>query len=114
MVLRFFVFHENDLKTKFPLVERSVLDDTIMSKAGILPTCAVISLFLSLFVFLVNLLRYYVVEADATLSQKVSALLPLGPFAFLFGDEYKELINDKYFNIKVIESPVTTTPTSIT
>lgn len=103
MSLRLFVFHENDIKTRFPVGERTFLDDTLMTRSGILPTCAVISLFLSVIVLIINLIRFGVIEEEKTKGKhipKLFALLPLGPCAFLFGEKYKNLVNEKYFEIK--------------
>ena len=66
MSLRLFIFHENDIKTRFPVGERTFLDDTLMTRSGILPTCAVISLFLSVIVLIINLIRFGVIEEEKT------------------------------------------------
>jgi len=105
MSLRLFVFHENDIKTRFPVGERTVLDDTLMTRSGILPTCAVISLFLSIIVLIINLIRFGLIEEEKMKGKhipKLFALLPLGPCAFLFSEQYKDLVNEKYFEINQI------------
>ena len=102
MTLRFFVFHENDIKTRFPVGERTFFDDTLMTRSGILPTCAVISLFLSVIVLCINLVRFDLIEKEKVKGSnlpKLFTLLPLGPCAFLFGKKYKNLVNRIYFDI---------------
>ena len=86
------------LFTPFPVRSRSFLDDTLMSKSGILPTSAVISIFLALIVFLMNYIKLNIEErSNESKLQMLFATLPLGPTAFLFGNEYKTLVNEIYY-----------------
>ena len=69
-----------------------------MSKSGILPTSAVISIFLALIVFLMNYIKLNIEErSNESKLQMLFATLPLGPTAFLFGNEYKTLVNEIYY-----------------
>ena len=110
MSIRYFIFHENDLTTPFPVRSRTLLDDAVMSKSGIFPTSAVISLFLAIIVFIINYSKLNNEErSNESRLQMLFATLPLGPTAFLFGDEYNELVNEIYFKKDNIEQK--TTPT---